>query len=504
MNQLTTVKWMPIQPLDPSSIDTNGRLAGLEALREIWLQQVRQTSEKEFVRRRQRSLRRLAVETGIIERLYEIDWGLTLTLVAEGFARDALERAGIGGGVDDWTLATLNAQRESLEMVVDFVRCDRRLSSSFIKELHQAITRTQPHYDAVDSLGQVVRRELPRGTWKQWPNHVVRENGSILEYCPPEHVVSEIDNLSLWFEEVESSPIHPLIRAAWLHHRFVQIHPFADGNGRVARCLTLLVMQRHQYAPLVVDRHHRGAYLTALDRANDGDLNPLVQLFTSLESSALASELEQPEATPGGTSGQVAHTLAAQLAHRREQAKGAQRVAMNTRTTAVFGGVRQWMTSKHTELREVFASQGITDVTIDLFEASSDRPEFIKGAPRHLFFRRQITNSAHESGHYADFGGFVGLLTLRIKLEGLHLSYAASLHGAGINSGAMAVTSLAVIRAEGTSIDYKDVADIQTNSDAFYFTSSESMETLNRRYPDLIELLDGGLTVALAELMKRM
>src|SRR6266704_240630 len=71
---------------------------------------------------------------------------------------------------------------------------------------------------------------------------------------------------------------HPVIRAAWLHHRFVAIHPFQDGNGRVARALTLLVLLRAHYAPLVVGRHQRGDYLDALDVAA-GDLRPLVRLF---------------------------------------------------------------------------------------------------------------------------------------------------------------------------------------------------------------------------------
>src|SRR5262249_44650760 len=157
------------------------------------------------------------------------------------------------GQLDDHILATLTAHRDALEMVLDFVRQDRRLSASFIKELHQAITKTQTHYSAIDSLGVPVERVLPRGQWKQSANHVVRADGSILEYCPPEHVNSEIDNLVNWYENQENAQVHAITNSAWLHHRFVQIHPFADGNGRVARALTLLAMQRHRYAPLVVD-----------------------------------------------------------------------------------------------------------------------------------------------------------------------------------------------------------------------------------------------------------
>ncbi len=97
--------------------------------------------------------------------------------------------------------------------------------------------------------------------------------------------------LALYQETAEE---HPLVRAAWLHHRFIRIHPFKDGNGRVARALTLLVLLRARYAPLVVDRTQRGTYIDALDQANGGDLRDLVRLFARLEEIALRSELEQP------------------------------------------------------------------------------------------------------------------------------------------------------------------------------------------------------------------
>ena len=64
----------------------------------------------------------------------------------------------------------------------------------------------------------------------------------------------------------QNAHLHPIILAAWLHHRFIRIHPFQDGNGRVARALVLLVLLRQDYAPLVVDRRRRDEYLRALAR----------------------------------------------------------------------------------------------------------------------------------------------------------------------------------------------------------------------------------------------
>ncbi|HSK01027.1 MAG TPA: Fic family protein [Kofleriaceae bacterium] len=496
--------WKPITPLDVTAVSANGRIAAVDALREAWRAQLEKLAEDDRKKARQRTLRKLAIETGIIERLYDLDWGLTLTLIAEGIARDVVERA--SGKVDDHTLATLIAQRDSLELVIDFVKQDRRLTPSFLKELHHALTRTQPHYTAVDALGQAVQRALPRGQWKQWPNHVVRPDGTLLEYCPPEHVDSEIDNLCTWYEGLEIQNLHPLIKAAWLHHRFVQIHPFADGNGRVARGLTLLVMQRHQYAPLVVDRFHRAAYVEALDRANDGDLSPLVQLFANLESAALAGELEQPAAAEPTTSRQVAHTLAAQLAARRARADSLQRTALEVRGKAIVADLQHWFREKCQELWEVFGQQGIEDIEISDFTDRSDQPAFQHGMYRHLDLRRQVIESARVAGHHADLSGFVALVNLRIRIEveGTNLGFHASVHGAGSDSGVLAVTTFATIR-QGTRPDQEapDTEDIPTTADAFRVVYTEPMEAVNDRLGELHELLDQGLAVALAELLKR-
>src|SRR6266478_4767217 len=111
------IAWSPVTPLDPATVPANGAFATLDALRGAWLEFLSGLSETERTQLRQRSLRRLSVETGIIERLYDVEWGLTLTLVAEGFSRDVVERA--GGTIDDRTLATLVAQRDSMEMVLE-------------------------------------------------------------------------------------------------------------------------------------------------------------------------------------------------------------------------------------------------------------------------------------------------------------------------------------------------------------------------------------------------
>lgn len=82
-----------------------------------------------------------------------------------------------------------------------------------------------------------------------------------------------------------------VFEAAWLHHRFTQIHPFQDGNGRVARALATLVCLRAGGFPLVVRGRQKREYISALEAADQGDLRPLTGLFERQQRDALVGAI---------------------------------------------------------------------------------------------------------------------------------------------------------------------------------------------------------------------
>ncbi|GHJ49744.1 hypothetical protein Cs7R123_70860 [Catellatospora sp. TT07R-123] len=293
--------WREVEPLPALNGTVEPIRSTVDSLHKAWERSIAQAPTAEFAQARQRSLRRHAIETGIIERLYDLDWGVTEALVAEGITAEVAARQ---GGVPGDALDLMRDQLDALEFLVGAVREGRDLSVFFIRELHQLITAHQPVYDARDALGRAVQVPLPRGEWKTQPNHVRRPDGSLLEYTPPEHVPAQMERLVELYRQTEGA--HPVVRATWLHHRFIRIHPFADGNGRVARALTLLALLRGRYAPLVVDRRNRPDYIAALDAANDGDLRPLVHLFAQLQIVAMRAELERPALVAPVQSGAVA------------------------------------------------------------------------------------------------------------------------------------------------------------------------------------------------------
>lgn len=176
------VRWREVAPLPAMNGDTENLLATVDTVRGAWEEHLRLVSPAEFEEARRRTLRRHAIETGIIERLYDVSRGVTEALVAEGITRQAAARE---GGISEDTLAVIHSQLEALELLVDAVQAGRPLTTYFVKELHAAIARNQPTYDARDPFGQLVKRPLLHGAWKEFPNDVVRADGSRLEYVPP-------------------------------------------------------------------------------------------------------------------------------------------------------------------------------------------------------------------------------------------------------------------------------------------------------------------------------
>jgi len=103
-------------------------------------------------------------------------------------------------------------------------------------------------------------------------------------YTPPKAtlVKSFLTDLLAWHNS--NPPIHPIIRAGVLHHQFESIHPFADGNGRTGRLLTLLSLYQSGWdfrRSLVLEKYYnldRRSYYLALQ---DGgrDLNNWLSYF---------------------------------------------------------------------------------------------------------------------------------------------------------------------------------------------------------------------------------
>lgn len=116
-----------------------------------------------------------------------------------------------------------------------------RLSENYIKQLHQNLLR----YSDKDTRHRGKYKSLSNKVVANYPGGIQKVIFNTTEV----HLVqNEMNDLISWTnEQFEKGEIHPLIIVANLVYEFLSIHPFQDGNGRLSRLLTTLVLLQKDY-----------------------------------------------------------------------------------------------------------------------------------------------------------------------------------------------------------------------------------------------------------------
>ena len=456
---MTSHQWQPIQPADPTSERYD--FGEIDSLQRQWRSILELRGNDTFQPYLERLGRSWAIETGIIEGLYTLDRGVTETLIERGIVADYIERSSTNKEPQDLA-AVLKDHLESIDSVYRYIREGRPLTVSFIRQLHQIITRNQDTYPAVDQFGARFDALLDKGGFKKLPNNPTRPDGNIHQYCPPEQVDSEIDNLLYFYNKMQQDArhYHPLLTGAWLHHAFTQIHPFQDGNGRVVRALLTWHLVKENYLPIVVSRDDRADYIEKLELADGGDLNPFVDLMVQLEKRTILQALGEPDAAARpGVVDQVVDHIVEQL-QRRNQERAAQLRSVNE-VAGHFRGIAE----NHLT--------GIGDnISRRLNEAGMSLRSFPdSGGPdnREHWYQSQIIDTANNAKKWVNLNEsrFFVRLSLQNDLRETtatrhpRLVFVISLHHVGRElSGIMEATAFALIEhyaadeAQSTSASY--------------------------------------------------
>jgi len=125
----------------------------------------------------------------------------------------------------------------------------------------------------------------------------------VVKHNPPFHTTDEIKNalavLFTWMKEEKE--LHPIIKAAIMHHQFAYIHPFFDGNGRLARILTTFYLLQEHYEVskyFILDDYYdidRSLYSDCLHSADKGDKTQWVEYFLEGIASSLQGAMARIE-----------------------------------------------------------------------------------------------------------------------------------------------------------------------------------------------------------------
>ncbi len=374
---------------------------------------------------------------------------------------------------------------------MDGVAANRPLTKGLIHELHLILTKHEDTTVAVDQFGN--RREIPllKGKFKELPNNPRRPDGTVHEYCPPLHVESEIENLLLWLSQYATED--PIVVAAWLHHRFTQIHPYQDGNGRVARALTTLILLRSELLPLVIDRDLRMDYIGSLEAADTGDLSRLASLFARLERSAIMQALsvdaDKDISYQKSLTSAVIESLTRKLGKRREE-KHAELRRVNDVAVKLRSLARSILEQNLNLLREPLSN--VAETQIDITNGGPDYGN-------DHWYKFEVIQSANENNKFANFSEDHYFLKASMRAARERLVFVTSFHHVGRElTGIMEATCFARLESYENSEDREYVAQefFICSLEPFVFTYKTDAREIAGAFT---RWLDAALAVAIKE-----
>lgn len=484
MQQKISHKWEPVSDLPGNHASLASK--ELRVLEDIWKEQRGSLESTGGMQQFMGRLRRQwAIETGVIERVYTLDRGITHLLIERGIDADLISSDATDRN-PHVVAEIIRDHEEVVEGLFAFVKGDRGLTTSYVKELHSVFCRHQSTATAMDQFGKMIEAALVKGAYKTLPNNPTRRNGCVHEYCPPEQVASEMDRLIELHHRHVDQGVPPEVQAAWLHHRFAQIHPFQDGNGRVARALASLVFIKAGWFPLTVTRDHRERYIDALETADAGDLAPLVNLFASIHRKTFTDALGVASSVKRG--------------ERVDQVVDAIRDVFETRAKQLR---KNWERAKETadELVRI-AENRLTEVAgrlngdVKPYSPTSDffvDSESNDGARGH-FFRYQVIQTAKHLSYFASLKEYHAWTRLVMKTPE-QAEVLLSLHGLGREYRGLLAASMCFFRREATEEHERQVTDVSSlSNDMFQINYREDPASARERFT---EWLDQGILEAL-------
>lgn len=164
----------------------------------------------------------------------------------------------------------MKASQVGYEMMREAVNLkEMPLTQNFIRQLHKVLLREDYTVYHNHPGGIQTSYVIHAGQYKTRPNSVITRYGNRFEYASPEETPALMSDLVDWYNEAEKSRKYsPVELAALFHYRYIRIHPFEDGNGRIARLMVNYILARHDWPMIVVRSCDKRKYIEALHKSD--------------------------------------------------------------------------------------------------------------------------------------------------------------------------------------------------------------------------------------------
>lgn len=393
---------------------------------------------------------RHAIETGIVESMYDVDKRVAEYLINEGFISSLVSRGDTN--VPKQTLFNhLQDHLDAVEFIFDIVKVNRPLTKGFICELHQLTTRHQEFAEGRDQFGNKTKIPLIKGRFKERENNPIREDGTTILYCPPEHVEAEMDRLIEIYNDLSEKKLNPLIIATWVHHAFTTIHPFQDGNGRVVRLIASLILIKNNLFPITVLREEAEIkYKQALEEADNGQPQKLVTYFAEIQKRNIEEALNIKEVSNTSLS-EVTNIFKQKILRKQQEKQQQYEKTLAKNRLQIFNYCSLFLNDYKHKLETEF------DDSITLYIGSC-RPD---DTTKQHYYYEQIVGYAKKHNYYFNRTLPKSYFKFGIEFDSKKYELGITLHHFGYDESVMAI---------GAFLEYKGIFQTKTPTQPYRLT----------------------------------
>ena len=172
----------------------------------------------------------------------------------------------------------ITGHNEAINEVIEIVKQQRPLTENFIRELHLLILKEPSIKSAITPEGKETTKKINVGAYKTSLNHVKTVTGEIFRFSAPEETPAKMHDLINWYRsEIQKDDVNAILLASEFHYKFVRIHTFDDGNGRLARVLMNFILMQFGFPPVIVKTQDKQNYFAALRQADAGLIENFVE-----------------------------------------------------------------------------------------------------------------------------------------------------------------------------------------------------------------------------------
>jgi Fic family protein len=226
------------------------------------------------------------VEARVMQKL-RLDWNyhsnkLEGNTYSYGETKMLLMKGLTAGGKPVRDHEEITGHDQAITFIIESIKDDEPLTEVFIRHLHKLILVRPFWADAKTADGQPTKRLIKVGEYKTEPNHVETQSGAIFRFAEPIETPAKMQELVEWFRgKVDMADTNGIFLAAEFHYRFVRIHPFDDGNGRLARLLMNFVLMKYGFPPVIIKNEDKDNYIAVLEQADFAILEPFIEYIAT-------------------------------------------------------------------------------------------------------------------------------------------------------------------------------------------------------------------------------